>query len=96
MWLDVTNRTMVEFAGGWTAPVPISPGHADESVTVFLGYGRRRAGRVGTGIGYNAAVGRRTRGSNWRSNRKTGERYALACTKPPQHGRPRPGARRHD
>ena len=32
----------------------IQPGHPDNSMTVFLGYGRERAGRVGTGVGYNA------------------------------------------
>ena len=30
------------------------PGHADGVVTVHLGYGRTRAGRVGTGVGFNA------------------------------------------
>ena len=32
----------------------VMPGHADESVTVFLGYGRTRSGRVGTGVGFDA------------------------------------------
>jgi MoCo/4Fe-4S cofactor protein with predicted Tat translocation signal len=32
----------------------IMPGHADDSVTVQFGYGRRRAGQVANGIGYNA------------------------------------------
>jgi molybdopterin-containing oxidoreductase family iron-sulfur binding subunit len=36
------------------APVWVVPGHADNSVTLTLGYGRSRAGHVGTGIGYNA------------------------------------------
>jgi molybdopterin-containing oxidoreductase family iron-sulfur binding subunit len=36
------------------APVFIVPGHADDSITVHLGYGRKRAGRVGTGVGFNA------------------------------------------
>ena len=36
------------------APVWITPGQPDDSVTVFLGYGRTQAGKVGTGIGYNA------------------------------------------
>jgi MoCo/4Fe-4S cofactor protein with predicted Tat translocation signal len=36
------------------APVWIMPGHADHAVTVSLGYGRWRAGRVGTGAGFNA------------------------------------------
>lgn len=35
-------------------PVWIAPGQPDDVVTIFLGYGRTRAGRVGTGIGYNA------------------------------------------
>jgi MoCo/4Fe-4S cofactor protein with predicted Tat translocation signal len=36
------------------APVWIQPGQADDCVTVHLGYGRVRAGRVGTGAGFNA------------------------------------------
>lgn len=30
------------------------PGQAERTVTLFLGYGRTLAGRVGTGVGYNA------------------------------------------
>lgn len=36
------------------APVWIEPGQANNTVTVTLGYGRARAGRVGNGIGFNA------------------------------------------
>jgi molybdopterin-containing oxidoreductase family iron-sulfur binding subunit len=36
------------------APVWIVPGHADDSVTLHLGYGRRRAGSVGSHIGFDA------------------------------------------
>jgi molybdopterin-containing oxidoreductase family iron-sulfur binding subunit len=36
------------------APAWILPGHPDGSVTVHLGYGRTRAGRVGTGAGFDA------------------------------------------
>lgn len=36
-----------------TAPVWVQAGHPDNSVTVFLGYGRRRAGRAGTGAGFD-------------------------------------------
>jgi len=36
------------------APVLVQPGHADNSVTLSLGYGRTSVGRVGTGVGYNA------------------------------------------
>jgi molybdopterin-containing oxidoreductase family iron-sulfur binding subunit len=36
------------------APIWITPGHANDSMTLHLGYGRKRAGHVGTGIGFNA------------------------------------------
>jgi len=35
-------------------PMWIAPGQPDDVVTLYLGYGRTKAGRVGTGIGYNA------------------------------------------
>lgn len=37
-------------------PVPmwIAPGQPDDVITIYMGYGRTKAGRVGTGIGYNA------------------------------------------
>ena len=65
------------------APVWIMPGHAENSVTVHLGYGRRRAGSVGTGIGFNAyAI--RSSSSPWFGSgleiMKTGETYRLATT----------------
>ena len=55
--LDVKNGDVVRlrFQGREVAaPIWITPGHADDSVTVNLGYGRRRAGKVGSGIGFNA------------------------------------------
>ena len=36
------------------APVIVGPGHPDNSATVYLGYGREAAGRVGSGTGFNA------------------------------------------
>ncbi len=36
------------------AAVLVVPGHPDNSVTVYLGHGRRKAGRVGTGTGFDA------------------------------------------
>ncbi len=36
------------------APVWIMPGHANDSITVHLGYGRERTGKVGYGVGFNA------------------------------------------
>ncbi len=43
-----------------TAPIWILPGHADRSLTLHLGYGRRRAGQVGNGAGVDAYVLRTT------------------------------------
>jgi molybdopterin-containing oxidoreductase family iron-sulfur binding subunit len=65
------------------APVLITPGHADDSITLHLGYGRRRAGRVGSGVGVNAYV---IRPSNkpWfglgLQIQKTGDRHHLVTT----------------
>ena len=66
-----------------TAPVWIQVGHPDNSVTVFLGYGRRRAGRVGTGAGFDMYQ-LRFSATPWFTSgvaiRKTGGTYKLAST----------------
>jgi MoCo/4Fe-4S cofactor protein with predicted Tat translocation signal len=66
-----------------TGPVWIQAGHPDNSVTVTLGYGRTRAGRVGTAQGFNA-YSLRTTAAPWIATglqiRKTGETYKLAST----------------
>lgn len=36
------------------APVLVAPGHADDSITLAVGYGRERCGRVAAGTGVNA------------------------------------------
>ncbi len=58
----------------------IQPGHPDNAMTVFLGYGRDRAGRSGSGAGYNAYV-LRTSGALYGGTglkvRNTGNRYKL-------------------
>jgi Fe-S-cluster-containing dehydrogenase component len=43
-------------------PVPmwVTPGQPDDVITLFMGYGRTRAGRIGTGIGYSAFDVRRS------------------------------------
>ncbi len=51
------NGDLVELeAGGLKAraPVWITPGHPESCVTVTLGYGRRRGGRVAAGAGFDA------------------------------------------
>ena len=58
----------------------IQPGHPDNAVSIFLGYGRERAGRVGTGVGYNAYRIRTTEtlyGGTGLTIRKTGGTYKL-------------------
>jgi MoCo/4Fe-4S cofactor protein with predicted Tat translocation signal len=45
-------------------PVYVQPGHANGSITLNLGYGRTRAGRVGTGYGFNP-YGLRTAKALW-------------------------------
>ncbi len=66
-----------------TGPVWIQAGHPDNSVTVTFGYGRKRAGRVGTAQGFDAYA-LRTSAAPWIATglqiRKTGETYKLAST----------------
>ena len=65
------------------APLWLMPGHAEDSITVYLGYGRTRAGTVGTGAGFNAYI-LRTADTPWFGSalniRATGEKYQLAST----------------
>jgi molybdopterin-containing oxidoreductase family iron-sulfur binding subunit len=65
------------------APVIVAPGHPDNSVTVYLGYGREFAGRVGSGAGFNAYLIRNT----WAPFNATGSirkiegKWGIAITK---------------
>jgi molybdopterin-containing oxidoreductase family iron-sulfur binding subunit len=65
------------------APVIVAPGHPDNSVTVYLGYGREFAGRVGSGAGFNAYLIR----NSWApfyatgSIRKVEGKWGIAVTK---------------
>jgi len=55
--LKLQNGDVVEItlAGGVVAgPIWVQPGMADYSLGLALGYGRDNAGRVGTGVGFNA------------------------------------------
>ena len=74
----------LQLAGHETkAGVVIVPGHADNCVTLHIGYGRRRAGSVGTGPGFNANF-IRTSTAPWFASglkiEKTGEKYYFAVT----------------
>jgi len=63
------------------AGVFIVPGHADNSVTVHLGYGRSHGGKIGTGPGFNANLLRGS-ASPWTAlglqMAKTGQTYEFA------------------
>jgi len=68
--------------GGYVhAGVFIVPGHADNSITLHLGYGRRRAGTVGTGQGFDAYLVR-TSSAPWIARgaqvEATGKSYEFA------------------
>ncbi len=61
----------------------IQAGHPDNSITVFLGYGRTRAGRVGTGTGFDVYPLRTSQAPWFADGAKltpTGETYQLAST----------------
>jgi molybdopterin-containing oxidoreductase family iron-sulfur binding subunit len=75
--------------GGQTVRIPvwIAPGQAADTLTLHLGYGRTRAGRTGTGIGFAVNALRTTSGptrsagvqltktataTSWRARRTTG------------------------
>ena len=52
---DAQRIIEVEFQGRKVeAPYWPQPGHPDNTVTLFVGYGQTRTGRVGQGTGYNA------------------------------------------
>jgi MoCo/4Fe-4S cofactor protein with predicted Tat translocation signal len=74
----------LQIAGHETkAGVVVVPGHADNVVTLHIGYGRRRAGSVGTGPGFNANF-IRTSAAPWLATglkiEKTGDKYYFAVT----------------
>ena len=82
--LDNENVVELRYQGRtMRAPIWLMPGHVDDAVTVHLGYGRWRTGRVGRGTGFNGYV-LRTDSAPWGDSglelRNTGERYPLAST----------------
>ena len=64
-------------------PVQIQPGHADDSISLFLGYGRSVCGRVGQGVGHRVEALRTTANFFSASGvelKKTGETYEIVTT----------------
>jgi len=81
--LDWEERVRVSVNGRHLdAAVWVLPGQAEDTLTLSLGYGRRRAGENGSGLGFNAYVLRTTAGvwSAPATIKGLGERYIFACT----------------
>jgi molybdopterin-containing oxidoreductase family iron-sulfur binding subunit len=66
-----------------SGPIWVMPGHAPDSATVHLGYGRTRAGQVGNEVGFNAYLLRTStepEGGWGLELRKTGASHTFATT----------------
>jgi molybdopterin-containing oxidoreductase family iron-sulfur binding subunit len=84
--LQASNGSVIELRIGdrtIEGPAWIMPGHADGCVTVTLGYGRTRGGRLANGVGYDA-YSIRPADSGWLARgvaiRNTGREHKLAAT----------------
>jgi molybdopterin-containing oxidoreductase family iron-sulfur binding subunit len=88
--LGVASEELVrlDYAGrSLELPVWILPGMADGVVAVTLGYGRATAGRIGSGVGFNAFSVRTSQAPGSDSGArltKTGRKYPLSSTQ--HHG----------
>ncbi len=78
----------VEYAGrSLELPVWILPGMADDVVALTLGYGRLRAGRIGSGVGFDTFTVRSSRAPGFDSGvrlTRLGRAYPLSATQ--EHG----------
>ena len=76
--LKLNGRAISKAVPAW-----VMPGQPDDVITIQLGYGRERAGRVGSGPGFNAYEIRMS-DAPWSASgvevRKTGAQYQLAAT----------------
>jgi molybdopterin-containing oxidoreductase family iron-sulfur binding subunit len=86
----VTDGDIVTLSRGAVkleAAIMIQPGHADDAISIALGYGREKCGRVGKGVGFNANLIRTTDGFWFASGfalAATGKTHIHATTQ--QHG----------
>ncbi|HEV2435162.1 MAG TPA: 4Fe-4S dicluster domain-containing protein, partial [Verrucomicrobiae bacterium] len=82
--LGVQNGDLVEITLNGrkvNGPIWVQPGMADYSLGLALGYGRERAGRIGSGVGFNAYkifTGQYI--ETGATIRKTGATHVMACT----------------
>ncbi len=82
--LSFKDVAELEFNGKKVSgPIWIQAGHPDNSITVFLGYGRTRAGRIGTDTGFDVYPMRTSQAPWFADGAKltaTGGIYQLAST----------------
>ncbi len=84
--LNLVSGDVVEVKQGSNTlriPVWLAPGHAADTITIHLGYGRERAGRIGTGIGFGINSLRTSTTPDVLSGvdvAKTGDSYELVST----------------
>ena len=83
IWVDTVRISSQGRNISGTIPTWITPGQPDGVITVHLGYGRRLAGRVGNGHGFNVYE-IRTSDSPWSANgvqvERTGDQFVVAAT----------------
>ena len=85
--LNLAEHDVVEISANGLkvlAPVFAVPGHPDNTIALTLGQGRSRAGRVGSGFGFDAYAVRSSAAPLFFTGaavRKTGETYEFAVTK---------------
>jgi molybdopterin-containing oxidoreductase family iron-sulfur binding subunit len=80
---DANGRMIRLSVGGRTVEMPawVVPGHAEKSISVYCGYGRRRAGRVGNGAGFDVYPLRSADGmARGVKVEALDGRYEIACT----------------
>ena len=88
--LGLTSEDVIrlDYAGrSLELPVSILPGMADGVVALTLGYGRQRAGRVGSGVGFNTFTVRASKAPGFDSGvtlTRLGRTYPLSATQ--DHG----------
>ena len=88
--LGLANGDLVrlDYSGRWLElPVWILPGMADGVVALTLGYGRQRAGRIGSGVGFDTFTVRRSQAPGFDGGVKLsrlGRTYPLSATQ--EHG----------
>jgi MoCo/4Fe-4S cofactor protein with predicted Tat translocation signal len=84
--LKLEEDDIVEISAGGgkvKAPVMVAPGHPDNSVSIYLGYGREFAGRVGSGAGFNAYLVRTAAAPFYSTGsiKKVDGKWGIAITK---------------